>query len=614
MCGLAGQVGEGTDFSLVEAMTSSVEHRGPDGKGFAQGKNFAFGMCRLAIIDIKNGNQPVYGEDKNIACVFNGQIYNYKDLQKILISKGHKLTSDSDSEIIPHMYEEYGEEFIHLIEGMFAIAIFDNKANKLILYRDRLGEKPLLYTVDENKRISFASEMKAFKKLPNKMEVDPLALNDVLEFGYIQGSRTIYDSIKKLKPGHKLSWQSGKISITQYWKISPTKSTLNANESKIELKKRFHETVMKTTQSERNLGAFLSGGIDSSLVVATMAINSSTPVKTFSIGFNEKRYDETVYSRNVAKLFKTEHTEFVISNDIEELVLEMSKSYDEPFADSSAVPTFALSKMTANAVTVALSGDGGDEAFGGYDRYRFLKITQKLSFFNKKDLEGLQNLVGKKFDNFQNRYLKALKLYTSNHDALQNYINLMTWVSKDHRDKIWKQEFLQKIDNKSESERAFENYSELNNAFKANLVDIETYLPGDLLYKVDIASMAHSLEVRAPFLNHQLFQFGVSLQDKDRIGYLSGKKMLKEFASELLPPEIVKRKKQGFGIPREKWLKQELKPLMHNLLTSSNFKSSIWFKQDYIKELVDQFENGESLDGTIWALMMIELWARENLN
>ena len=229
-------------------------------------------------------------------------------------------------------------------------------------------------------------------------------------------------------------------------------------------------------------------------------------------------------------------------------------------------------------------------------------------------MEALQNLVGKKFDNFQNRYFKALKLFSGNHEGLQNYMNLMTWVSKDHRDEIWKQEFLQKIDKRSESEKIFENYSELNNAFKANLVDIETYLPGDLLYKVDIASMAHSLEVRAPFLNHQLFQFGVSLQDKNRIGYLSGKKMLKEFASELLPPEIIKRKKQGFGIPREKWLKQELKPLMHDLLTSSNFKSSIWFNQDYIKELVNQFENGESLDGTIWALMMIELWARENLN
>lgn len=613
MCGLAGQVGISMDRTLVEPMINSIEHRGPDGKGFAYGENFAFGMCRLAIIDVENGSQPVFNEDKNVTCIFNGQIYNYKSLQQSLIIKGHKLISNSDAEIIPHMYEEYGENFIDLIEGMFAIAIYDSKSNKLILYRDRLGEKPLLYSIDHNKGLYFASEIKAFKNLPIDMEVDLTALNNVLQFGYIQGNRTIYQSISKLKPGHKLRWQSGRISIEKYWKATLVKNNSNNFDNRSKLKEVFEETVAKTTQSERNLGAFLSGGIDSSLVVATMAMQASTPVKTFSIGFKEKLYDETLYSRIVSKIYKTEHTEMIIENQIEDLVLEMSKSYDEPFADSSALPTFALCKLAANKVTVALSGDGGDEAFGGYDRYRFLKLTQNLSNFNKIGLSKFGDLIEAKNPNFENRYTRAIKLIASHQSSVQNYLSLMTWVKKEHRDKIWKKELLSTIEQKSESEEIFLNHQHLNDSLNANRVDIETYLPGDLLYKVDIASMAHSLEVRAPFLNHHLFQFGISLQDKDRIGFFSGKKLLKEFASEILPSEIIKRKKQGFGIPREKWLRNELKPLMHELLNSESYKSSLWFNQHYVRLLVKDFEEGEKIDGTIWVLMMIELWARENL-
>lgn len=527
MCGLAGQVGISMDLSLVEPMINSIEHRGPDGKGFAYGENFAFGMCRLAIIDVENGSQPVYNENKSIICIFNGQIYNYKSLQESLIKKGHKLISNSDSEVIPHMYEEYGENFIDLIEGMFAIAIYDTKSNKLILYRDRLGEKPLLYSIDHNKGIYFASEIKAFKNLPINMEVDLTALNDVLQFGYIQGNRTIYQSISKLKPGHKLSWQSGKISIEKYWQVNLAKNNSTNFDNRNKLKEVFEETVAKTTQSERNLGAFLSGGIDSSLVVATMAKQASTPIKTFSIGFKEKLYDETYFSRIISKLYKTEHTEILIENQIEELVLEMSKSYDEPFADSSAVPTFALSKLAANKVTVALSGDGGDEAFGGYDRYRFLKLTQNLSNLDKIGLSKFSHLIEAKNLDFENRYIRAIKLIARSQSSLQNYLNLMTWVKKEHRDKIWRKELLNSIEQKSESEEIFLNHQHLSDSLNANRVDIETYLPGDLLYKVDIASMAHSLEVRAPFLNHHLFQFGISLQDKDRVGFFSGKKTTK---------------------------------------------------------------------------------------
>ena len=614
MCGILGYGNTQLSASRIDlrAWAETLHHRGPDEFGVFSSDTFGIGMRRLSIIDIKNGHQPIFNESREIIAVFNGQIYNYKELAAMLRLRGHTLNSDSDGEVIVHLYEEFGELFVEKIDGMFAIALIDLVSDSLFLYRDRFGKKPLVYEVAENGEILFASEIKSLLAINARgaedVSTDSLGLYFAL--GYIPAPKTIFKNVLKLPPASYLKWNSGKHQVIKYWSPEVKKNVDSMADNKEAARELIIEAIRKRLMSERPLGAFLSGGIDSSLVVALLSQMSPNQLETFSVGFEHIEYDETQYALEISKMYNTKHTEIILRDEeIFEGFMDAFNYFDEPFADSSWLATFLLSRVTSNAVTVAMSGDGGDEAFGGYMRYsllnryaKFGKIIWLAQALNHFHLIPMFLLRG--------RAKRLLDSTPASHSTAGMYEAMMTLTGVSTRKRIFKNRYEGAATfPHSWFKQKFESSSTAQVVMRANLYDINTYLPDDLMYKVDIASMASSLEVRAPFLDPTVVEFGLSLPPAQRVTDI-GKVLLREIAYDYLPKKLIDRPKMGFGIPRSEWLSGPLANILQESLFNSESVIYNWLDQREVEKLYSEFRSGAEVDGTLWSILCLELWGR----
>ena len=614
MCGIVGFAFPDGNFSKlnIHNFASVLSHRGPDEYGEYSDLNVSLGMRRLSIVDVCNGHQPVYSEDESIISIFNGQIYNFQKLRHDLQEKGHKFKSNSDGEIIPHLFEEFGPTFVSRIEGMFAIAIWDKTTRALHLYRDRLGKKPLVYKIAGEGAIYFASEIKALYSLekPSISSVDIESVATFLAFGHTSNPKTIINDVSKLPPATHLKWSGGVIEISNFW-IPKIEKNVNSLEENIDhAKALIDNAIKKRLVSERPLGAFLSGGIDSSIIVAMMTHHVEN-LKTFSVGFHESDYDESRFANVVAQKYRTNHTQIYLNQtELVDTLFESIKYYDEPFADSSSLATFYLSKIAAQQVTVALSGDGGDEAFGGYQRYvlykRFARFSPLLFLAQSFRSNGiLPDFL------FPKRVLRGLNSIPGQHSRVGMYEAMMTLIGSINREALFKPDF-KKFHTVPHLDflARMQDYKSLPDSLSANLQDIHSYLPDDLMYKVDIASMAHSLEVRSPFLDTDVVEFGLSLPEAQRVGKF-GKILLRKLALEYLPSDLVDRPKMGFGIPRNEWLRTSFAPLVDNIILDRKSYIYNWLDFNSVNNLLLEYKSRNNLDGVIWSILILELWSRE---
>ena len=604
MCGITGKIYYSKDKQIKEneirAMNEKIKHRGPDDEGVYIDKNIGLGHVRLSIIDLSSaGHQPMSNEDESIYITYNGEIYNFKELRVELENKDHKFKSNTDTEVIIHLYEEYGTECLQYLRGMFAFVIYDKKKDIIFAARDRIGKKPLKYYSDPSCFI-FASELKAI--LVNsevKREIDFESMSSYLALGYLVSPYTGFVGIKKLPPGHFLVIKNGNITIQRYWNLDFSKKlNLSLNDWKEVVLEKIEESVKIRMISDVPLGAFLSGGIDSSAVVALMARNSNKPIKTFSIGFREKKYNELPFAKIIAEKFKTDHTEIVVKPKAIEILPQLIYQYEEPYADSSAIPTFYVSKATRQYVKVALNGDGGDENFVGYPRYiawQLQHTAKHIPYF----ILRLSNILGPNY-----RMLTDIINKNRSYKPYEQYHNLAGFSFFP----LW---FLDNKDVKSllHYKKLFDN--KFSNLDKALFTDLMTYLPDDLLVKVDIASMANSLEARSPLLDQELLELTAKIPSSQKFNRLKCKKLFKYILKDILPPEIFKHKKMGFSIPLDHWLRSgDLKELArHEILDNKESLSVKLFSYSFLKKMFEEHDRKKYNHGhRIWSLLTLELW------
>ncbi|MBI3008427.1 MAG: asparagine synthase (glutamine-hydrolyzing) [Candidatus Omnitrophica bacterium] len=618
MCGICGIVSPKTiDEKLLRSMCRVLTHRGPDDEGIYLNKGvekrIGLGHKRLSIIDLGGGHQPMHNEDETVWIVFNGEIYNFQDLRKWLEQNGHKFYTYTDTEVIIHLYEERGAECLNELRGMFAFAIWDENKKRLFLARDRVGKKPVVYAYQDNEFI-FASELKSILEHPRiKREIEPCALDLYLTYQYVPSPWTIFKGINKLPPAHYLIYENGKVTINRYWELPWTpKMKIDEEEACEETIRLLEESTKLRLISDVPIGAFLSGGIDSSAVVAMMARTGAKPIKTFSIGFEVGSFNELKFARIIAKHFNTEHKEFIVKPDAIEVLPKLIWHYNEPFADSSAIPTYYVAKMTREYVTVALNGDGGDENFGGYERYVGMEITSiydKLPRSIKAVWTNLIKTVRPVGSTKLNRFINGLILPPE-----KRYLRWMSVFDEERRMALYSPEFLSSLGPYEASAYLFSMLSrrDIENILdRVFSTDIMSYLPEDLLVKMDIATMANSLEARSPFLDHKLMEFAGRLPSRFKVRGFVTKYILKKALKKILPREILSRGKKGFGVPVGIWFKGELKGYLSNVLLDNRTLKRGYFKPDYVKQLVTEHTTGR-LDHThrLWALLNFELWHR----
>lgn len=621
MCGITGFVNanrERAQRSILEAMNLAIEHRGPDEDGFYLKENVALAMRRLSIIDLASGQQPIYNEDRTKAIVFNGEIYNYRELRDDLIKNGHKLYTKSDTEVVIQLYEKYGADGLTRLRGMFAFAIWDDIEKSLFLARDRVGKKPILYSHQLNGDLIFGSEFKAVLKHPSiTREVDFEAIDNYLSFLCVPAPMTAFKHIRKLEPGHWLKWKDGKIETHRYWQPDfSTKIKISEEEAIEETTRILRESTRLRMISEVPLGAFLSGGVDSSTVVALMAQESERPVKTFSIGFEEQDFSELKYAKRVAEHVGAEYHEFIVKPDALEVIPTLVDHYGEPYADSSAIPTYYVSKETRQHVTVALNGDGGDESFAGYERYAAMRIAEKYAriplalrkAFVEAPISVLPTSELKRSRvRDAKRFLKAANL-----PRTERYFRWMSTFNRDAKNELYIPDFAATL-NGSDPVDLLEGWFAKANGSKTvdstMLTDQMTYLPNDLLVKVDIASMANSLEARSPFLDHNLIEFAASLPENLKMRGFETKSLLKKVAARLVPREVVYRRKMGFGVPVGKWFRGEMKDFVKDVLLSPSSLNRGIARPEIVEKYVAEHTTGlRDHSFQIWTLLMLELW------
>jgi asparagine synthase (glutamine-hydrolysing) len=609
MCGIAGVVSTGAvDPAIVTRMCDTITHRGPDGEGFHTGTRVALGMRRLAIIDVAGGQQPVTNEDGTVVVVFNGEIYNHESLRTELIGRGHRFTSRSDTECLAHLYEEYGDELVTHLRGMFAFAIWDERRSRLLLARDRVGKKPL-YWRSTGDGLAFASELKALLEDPTfDRSVDQVALHHYLTYQYVPAPWSIYAGTQKLPPGHVLTWQNGATTIRRYWRVDFTPQPVASTDEACE---RLRELLLEATRirmvSERPLGAFLSGGVDSSAVVAAMARQSTEPVKTFSIGFDESRYDERQYARAVAARYGTDHHELVVRPSALSVLPTLAWHFDEPFADSSAIPSYYVAQLSRQHVTVVLNGDGGDECFGGYRRYAYLAACARIPS-SRLATATLVRLAPVLASRRVGRALKAL-----GEPAPRRYARLMSYFAPEQKYALYTdalREHLDGVDSYWLLDEVFRESAADSDVGRAIDADVNTYLPGDLLVKVDITTMANSLEARSPFLDHVLLEWAASLPTELKIRRGRTKHILKQAVADWLPPEVLDRPKMGFAVPLAQWLRGELRDFSHDLLTDQTARGRGLFRPEAVADLLNEHDRGINHSSRLWALIQFEQWHR----
>ncbi|MFK8112601.1 MAG: asparagine synthase (glutamine-hydrolyzing) [Rubripirellula sp.] len=633
MCGITGGVWQADRHaispSLLNKMTDSIAHRGPDHSQTwigtdhrdAYGKPLcaALGFRRLSIIDLEGAAQPMANEDQTIRMVFNGEIYNYKTLRRRLEGTGHQFATHGDGESILHLYEDLGTDCFSQLNGMFAIAIWDSNRNRMILARDRIGQKPLYYAVKDG-RLVFGSELKCLAAVEGICsEVDPGAIDEFLTYQYIPPPGTIWKGVRKLAPGHFAVFENGNLSVERYWDFDPAvERPIRREEACERLQELLTDSVKLRMQSDVPLGSFLSGGIDSSLITAIAQGQSSQPVRTFSIGFPVSDFDETAYAAQVAKHLGTQHQRFEVMPSGVDVIDKLVWHYDEPFGDSSAVPTWYLSELTRKEVTVALSGDGGDELFAGYERYRALWLSQRLQkAFPLHKVPGI-GLVQKLPDSNRRRsiirrgkrFLEAI-----GQPAARRYLNWLQIFPESMRASLYTDDFVSSLPGDDPFDflgSAWARSEGRDVVSRASLSDILTYLPSDLCTKVDIASMGNGLEVRQPMLDHRIVEFAASLPVDLKFRGRRGKLILQDAFGSLIPKSIFTRKKMGFGIPIGTWFRDELKPMVHDTLLAPDSRIAPYFRQEVVADLVRSHESSEQNHGyRLWNLLILEKWLRQ---
>jgi asparagine synthase (glutamine-hydrolysing) len=623
VCGIAGAIGrpgEVIDSEDVHRMCQTIVHRGPDEEGILAQGAIGLGMRRLSIIDLAGGQQPIHNEDSTVWVVFNGEIYNFQELRRELESRGHRFYTHSDTEVIVHLYEEMGADCVKKLRGMFAIALYDQKRNSLLLARDRLGKKPLHYVLHDG-RLLFGSEIKTILALqPELAEVDAEGILQYFYFGYIPDPRTVFKKIRKLPPGHWMEYRNGEVKIRQYWDLPEygTHPPLSEEECLTEMERRLEEAVRIRLISEVPLGALLSGGVDSSLIVALMARASSKPIKTFSIGFREEQFNESGYARMVAERFGTDHHELVVDPDIEETLQYLSGMMEEPFGDSSMLPTYYVCRMARREVTVALSGDGGDELFAGYDRY--LVATERRKF------DPLHRYVGSYVGSVYRDRIHGLLpagmygknlAWNASLNERDRYLDGISFLPALHRERhLFAREFLKSVgslpDPLQEWRRIYDDAPAEDRLSRLLYLDTKTYLSADILTKVDRMSMATSLEVRVPMLDHEFVEWVTSLPVEWKFRDGTRKYILKKLAERLdIPAELLHRRKQGFQLPLVDWMRDRSKGEFWGVLLEPRTLQRGYFKPDAVRSILDEHLRGRrNRSGMLWRMLVLELWHR----
>lgn len=618
MCGIAGIVSD-TPAELSGAMREMRErliHRGPDSAGEYLHPCAALGVRRLSIIDLVTGEMPQSNEDGTVWTVFNGEIYNFRELRDELASRGHRFkTASSDTEVIVHLYEELGERFVERIDGMFAIAVWDTRRQVLVLARDRLGKKPLLYS-ERAGRLTFASEHHALLAgLASRPEVDRSAIALYLRLGYVPAPLDAFTGVRKLPPGHVLVWQAGRSSVSRYWGLpAPGSLRIGETEAVEEVRRLLDQAVARRLVADVPVGAFLSGGVDSSGVVASMARLSSR-VRTFSIGFEEAAYSELPHARRIAERYATEHHEFIVRPEGVSILPLLARHYGEPFADSSAVPTFHLSRLTREHVTVALNGDGGDELFAGYDRYFAMRLASFLDRIPRAVagplLSGAARLLPDSIVPTDRRRRARRFLLAA---ALPTRERYLRWLGLFDAGELRELAAPDLLAAGPRPATPFDTFvvDGRDPVASAQALDLQLYLPDDLLAKVDIASMANSLEVRSPFLDRELVEFAVALPTALKLRGAERKYLLKKALADRVPAENMYRRKQGFAAPVGAWFRGDLRAFTEDLLLSDRARARGYFRPERLERLVREHTSGTvDHQHKVWALLMLELWHRE---
>jgi asparagine synthase (glutamine-hydrolysing) len=626
MCGIAGIIvlnDQNTiNPDLAKRMANKLIHRGPDDEGLyiSHDKRAALAFRRLAIIDLATGRQPISNENSNIHILCNGEIFNYQTLRATLEKQNHHFTTAGDIEPIIHLYEEQGSQFLDSLDGFFALAILDEQAKKLTLAVDRYGKKPIYFGVQDGV-FYFASELKAITSVITKTYVDKNAIVDYLRFGYIPAPKTIYEKIYKLQPGHKLEIDLTSRELPSpscYYRLPQNHFDGSYNEAKRNLSDLLSQAVEKRLMADVPLGVLLSGGLDSSIITAIAARATKGPIKTFSVGFKNDLYNELPLARLVASRYKTDHTEIMVSPDVEGILDLVNNIYDEPFADSSAIPTYLVCLKARQFVKVALTGDGGDEAFTGYDRYRGFDITSFLAKLKLRPiggfLSGFFTFPGPEQRSRRARFWRMIRAMRFS-PPMQYSFFMRLFYEKQLRS-LAGPELLPVISQQDDfvAKSIISLTDKLSAVEKANLTDIATYLPGDLLVKMDRASMASSLETRSPMLDRAVMEFAHSLPTEFRCDRRHGKKILRDTFGELLPPELLRAPKRGFGVPMGEWLRTSLRGQMESLLNphcrlvQAGYFAQLSLVRLQAEHLAGLFDHSARL----WSLMVLEAFLQKN--
>jgi asparagine synthase (glutamine-hydrolysing) len=612
VCGIAGIVSPGGGPVApddLQRMCDVMRHRGPDDEGLYFGADAGLGMRRLSIIDLETGQQPIHNEDRTVWVVLNGEIYNFRDLRNDMRRRGHAFYTDTDTETIVHLYEEYGDRCVDHLRGMFAFALWDEKRRRLLAARDRLGVKPLYYA-EISGRLVFASELKALLELPDAgPEINWQAASHLFTFLTTPVSESIVRGVHKLPAAHLLVAEPGRrAQVLPYWDVQFRPNHLRSVADFIEeLRALVDESVRLRLVSDVPVGAFLSGGLDSSAVVASMAPRMTGPLKTFTIGFADQAFDESAHARRVAREFGTEHHELMLEPDLTDVVEDIAWHLDEPFGDSSAIPTYMVSKLAARHVKVVLSGDGGDEIFAGYDRYAVeaRRRAFRLPGFARAAAGGAASLLppGAKGRNF----LRNLAL-----DGPRRYLDESTLFRRDDIARLFVPEVLDHMGDGDSSGEALRYLERAGGHWlsAARYMDIKSSLPLDILTKVDRMSMAHSLEAREPLLDHRLVEFAATIPPDMMLRGGTTKWIFKEAMRGILPDDIIDRRKQGFGVPLGRWFRGKLGGFVHDLLLTKRSRERGFFDPVAIGDLVRRHAAGRPLDLQVWTLLSFELWCR----
>lgn len=625
MCGICGVVSfrpnAPLDSSVLKQMNDSIRHRGPDDEGYYQDTYASLAMRRLSIIDLHTGQQPISNETDDIWVVYNGEIYNFKEVRTKLEQRGHKFKTQTDTEVIVHAYEEYGDDCVKHFNGMFAIALWDSRNRKLFLARDRVGIKPLYYWAGQDKLV-FASELKALilhPEIPRQINIQ--ALDIFLTLEYVPAPYTIYKNIFKLLPGHTLTVENGNVKTRQYWDVPYQPISESEAECAETLSSLINDAVKIRLMSDVPLGAFLSGGIDSSTIVGYMSRNMSNPVQTFSIGFEDDTYDEVPYANTVAKHFETNHHVEILQPDIESLVEQLVPHHDEPFADTSIFPTFLVSKLARQNVTVVLSGDGGDELFAGYDTY----IAQKVDRYYGLLPNTLRQKVLPRFASWlppqpakkglTNKVKRMVEGGALN-PSLQ-HTRWMMFLNSSEKNALYQSELQATLkDNLTEKYLGnyFQKASQFDNLAQQQYVDIKSYLADDILTKVDRMSMATSIEARVPLLDYRIVEFAMNLPPHMKLNGSRTKSILRNAVKRLIPDLVLEKPKQGFSIPMKHWLRTSLKPMMLDLLSKDSLHQHGYFDHQIVSTWIQEHLDGRvNHSHRLWSLMVFEMWRRNEL-